>query len=219
MMPWTRRNRHRGGVRRWVGVCGSLSARLASAGQSFSVQVLDQGRQRLRWDEARALGLPGRRPGYVREVMLRVDDVAVVYARSVTAHAQSLGPWRSLRGLGTRPLADVLFKRLGLARTPLEFTGLKPADPLRRYVAGAWRQATGEAVAARALPARRSVFTRRGAPLLVMEVFAAGRAPWCWPVPANARGITRFFQGKQNEVRDSREEKARLPDAHSHSLG
>lgn len=172
---------YRGDVRRWLGAGGSLSARLAGAGQKFSVQVLAQGRQRLYPEEARTLGLPASRPGYVREVVLRVDDVAVVFARSVTAHAPSLGPWRSIRGLGTRPLADVLFKRAGsLARTPLEFARLPPANPVRRHAARAWKQATGEAVAARALPARRSVFTRRAAPLLVMEVFAAGREPWCW---------------------------------------
>lgn len=175
------RNVHRSPVRSWVGASGSLSARLASAGHSFRVQVLDQGRQRLCPDEARALGLSGRRPGYVREVVLRVDDVPVVFARSVTAHAQSLGPWRSLRGLGTRPLANVLFKRLGLTRTPLEFVKLKPANPLQRYVAQAWQDATGKALVPRTLPARRSVFTRCGAPLLVMEVFASGHEPWCWP--------------------------------------
>lgn len=182
--PWTTRTMHRGAVRRWVGAAGSLSARLAAAGQTFSVQVLDQGRQKLRPDEARALGLRGVRPGYVREVVLRVDDVAVVFARSVTAHAQSLGPWRSLRGLGTRPLADVLFKRTGIARTPLEFAQLKPANPLRRDVARAWQHATGEAMGTRTLPARRSVFSRRGTPLLVMEVFAAEQVPWRWPTPS-----------------------------------
>jgi chorismate--pyruvate lyase len=172
---------HRGAVRRWLGACGSLSARLAGAGRIFSVQVLDQGRQRLWPDEARALGLPGIRPGYVREVVLRVDGVAVVFARSVTAHAQSLGPWRSVRGLGTRPLAEVLFKRSGIARTPLEFARPKPVSQLRRYVARAWQDVTGEGPGPRVLPARRSLFTRCGAPLLVMEVFAAQRAPWCWP--------------------------------------
>lgn len=180
-MRWTTRNLYRGDVRRWLGASGSLSARLAGAGQKFSVQVLAQGRQRLHPEEARALGLAGRRAGYMREVVLRVDDVAVVFARSVTAHVHSLGPWRSIRGLGTRPLADVLFTRMGLARTPLEFAGLAPASPERRHAARAWQQATGEAVAARTLPARRSVFTRRAAPLLVMEVFADGRVPWCWP--------------------------------------
>ena len=187
MMRWTIRNMHRGDVRRWVGVPGSLSAQLARAGQVFSVQVVDQGRQRLGLEEARALGLSGHKPGYVREVVLRVDDVAVVFARSVTAHAQSLGPWRAIRGLGTRPLADVLFKRMGMARTPLEFARLKPASPLRRHVAQAWQHATGEGAIARALPARRSVFMHGGVALLVMEVFAAGPVPWCWPSLAARR--------------------------------
>lgn len=150
------------------------------------MQVLEQGRKKLRNDEARALGLPSGRSGYVREVVLRVDGVAVVFARSATLHTGSLGPWRSIRGLGTRPLADVLFKRFGPVRTPLEFATLKPTSPLRRHVAKAWQGATGETEAPRALPARRSVFTRRQTPLLVMEVFAAGQAPWCWP---NARDL------------------------------
>lgn len=187
MKLWTTRNSCRGAMRRWVGAGGSLSARLAGAGQTFSVQVLNQGRQRLRFDEARALGLAAIGPGYVREVLLHVDDVAVVFARSVTAHAQSLGAWRSIRGLGTRPLADVLFKRTGIARLPLEFARLRPASGVQRHVVRAWQLATGEAVAVKALPARRSVFRRRGAPLLVMEVFAAQHAPWRWPCPRAAR--------------------------------
>lgn len=181
VMPWTLQNMYRHPVQRWLGASGSLSARLAGAGQKFSVQVLNQGRQSLRWDEARALGVSGPAIGYVREVVLRVDDLPVVFARSVTAHAHSLGPWRSIRGLGTRPLADVLFKRTGLARTPLEFIKLKPASPLHRLVAQAWQQATGQALTPRVLPTRRSIFVRRGAPLLVMEVFAAEVQPWCWP--------------------------------------
>jgi chorismate--pyruvate lyase len=184
-MRWKQNNSDRGQMRRWLGAGGSLSAHLASAGQVFSVQVLKQGRQKLHRDEACALGLLGPAPGYVREVVLRVDGVAVVFARSVTPHASSLGPWRAIRGLGTRPLADILFKRtgLGIARTPLAFTHAKPASPLRRHVAKAWHLATGQPVAARALPARRSVFTRRGAPLLVMEVFAAPLALRCRPRP------------------------------------
>jgi chorismate--pyruvate lyase len=181
-MLWTTRNTHRGRVRRWLGDSGSLSARLARAGQAFSVQVLKQGRQVLHADEAQALGLAGTRIGYVREVLLRVDGGAVVFARSVTAHAPSQGPWRAIRGLGNRPLADVLFRPVaGIARTPLEFARLRPASRLRRQVARAWQQGSGEPVAAGALPARRSVFRHRGAPLLVMEVFAAPHVPWCWP--------------------------------------
>jgi chorismate--pyruvate lyase len=181
MMTWNPKTAYRGQEKRWLGASGSLSARLAAAGQVFSVQVLKQGRQALGRDEARALGLPGRSAGYMREVVLSVDGVAVVFARSVTSHAHSLGAWRAIRGLGTRPLADVLFKRAGISRSPLAFARIKPATRLRQQVARGWQLATDGPVAARALPARRSVFTRRSAPLLVMEVFAAHPEPWCWP--------------------------------------
>jgi chorismate--pyruvate lyase len=183
MTRWTARNTLRNPQWAWVGAGGSLTAWLAGTGQVFSVQVLRQGRQCLPSDESRALHLPAGRPGYAREVLLRLDGEAVVFARSVTAHAASLGPWRSLRGLGTRPLADVLFSRMPAARAPLAFARLKPVSPLQREVVKAWRQWAGAPVKPGALPARRSVFTRAGAPLLVMEVFAAPRTPWCWPRP------------------------------------
>lgn len=179
--PWTVRNMNRGLVRHWVGASGSLSARLAGVGGFYSVKVLNQGLQKLRWDEAHALGLPAGasgRPGYVREVLLCIAGVAVVFARSVTAHAPSLGPWRSVRGLGTRPLADVLFNRIGMARTPMAFAKLKPVSVAHRHVARAWQLGTGTGLAVRTLPARRSVFIHQGAPLLVMEVFAGEAAPW-----------------------------------------
>ena len=191
-MVWRTVHRQRGAIRRWLGATGSLSARLAGAGRRFSVQVLDQGRQKLCRDEARALGLPGPQSGYVREVLLRVDGVAVVFARSVTPQASSLGPWRAIRGLGSRPLADVLFTRPGIVRGPLEFAALARISPVQRHAARAWQCATGQPVRPGALPARRSVFTRRGAPLLVMEVFAASQAPWCW-----SPGNKKFLPEKQ----------------------
>ncbi|MBA3059479.1 MAG: chorismate lyase [Gammaproteobacteria bacterium] len=181
MTAWSQRNVQRGNRKRWLGAAGSLSARLAGAGQCFSVQVLSQGLQPLHPDEARALGLRRSRAGYVREVLLRVDATAVVFARSVTTHPHSQGPWRAIRGLGTRPLADVLFRQHAIARSPLQFASLRGASPLHRHVARAWQGATGAALASRTLPARRSVFTRGAAPLLVMEVFAAAQAPWGWP--------------------------------------
>lgn len=189
-MRWNTHNPHRGPRRGWVGAAGSLSARLARVGQVFSVQLLAQGRQALDRDEARALGLPGLQAGYVREVLLRVDGIAVVFARSVTAYAASNGPWRSIRGLGVRPLADVLFTRQGISRSPLAFTKIPPTSRLRRKVAHAWRQAAGGALATGALPARRSVFTRCGAPLLVMEVFASPTKPWGWPASVRVSGPT-----------------------------
>ena len=183
MTAWSTRNGFARQVRPWLEASGSLSARLAQPGTQFPVQVLNQGMQPLHADEARALGLSGRSMGYVREVVLSVDGVPVVFARSVTSHTHSIGPWRAIRGLGTRPLADVLFKRLGISRTPMAFAHLTPASGLARHVETAWAKSTGQTVKAGVLPARRSVFTRHGAPLLVMEVFASAQHPWGWPSP------------------------------------
>jgi chorismate--pyruvate lyase len=158
-----------------------LSARLAATGEVFTVQVLRQGRQALTPDEALALGVGERRSGYAREVLLRVDGQPLVFARSVTAHANAVGAWRSLRGLGNRPLADVLFRRAGISRTPMAFAQPARHSPLQRHVAKSWLSATGTTVSGAALPARHSVFTHHRAALLVMEAFAAHASIWHWP--------------------------------------
>jgi chorismate--pyruvate lyase len=144
--------------------------------------VLRQGRLPLRRDEVLALGLGDGRSGYVREVLLWVDQAPLVFARSVTNHAHSLGPWRSLRGLGNRPLADILFGAVnGIVRTPLQFARLRPTSPLQRHIRQVLQTTTGRLTALRSMPARRSVFQRQGAGLLVMEVFADPTQPWTWP--------------------------------------
>lgn len=188
-MGWQSFTPARGGLRRWLRASGSLSARLAATGQTFSVQVLSQGRQALTSDEARALGLGRQRVGYVREVMLRVDGLPMVFARSVTAHTDSLGAWRSVRGLGSRPLADVLFKRSGILRAPLAFSQFARQSQLQRRVARSWQAATGVSLVHPSLPARRSVFCRHGAALLVMEVFAASATCWRWPDAASRKSV------------------------------
>lgn len=187
MTNWQSFTSRRSALRRWLQATGSLSARLAATGDNFSVQVLNQGRQALTRDEALALGSGECRIGYVREVVLRVDGKAMVFARSVTAHASAMGAWRSVQGLGNRPLADVLFRHLGIRRAPLEFAQPKRHGTLQRHVAKAWLSSTGATLSHSALPARRSVFTRHNAALLVMEVFAADAPQWRWPEETTVR--------------------------------
>ncbi len=185
MTTWTPRNFERGPLRHWLQATGSLSARLAASGEVFSVQVLRQGREALAADEAQALRMADRRIGYVREVLLRVDGVAMVFARSVTRHTDSLGAWRAVRGLGARPLADVLFTRSGITRQPLNYRQFAQHTAPHRRVVQHWQAAhtqPGEPRdLPRSLPARRSVFDRQGAHLLVMEVFIAPRTAWLAP--------------------------------------
>jgi chorismate--pyruvate lyase len=205
MMPWTKRNFARGGLRRWLAATGSLSARLAATGTVFSVQVLSQGREPLTRSESRALGLAGPSAGHVREVLLKVDGQTRVFARSVTTQRDSLGAWRAVRGLGSRPLADVLFTRAGISRQALQYQRIQPRSALSRRVGRSWQlaQSASQSQAAasldppaapsaalpRSLPARRSVFLRQGAALLVMEVFVAPDAVRDWPGQSGQKNL------------------------------
>jgi chorismate--pyruvate lyase len=156
---------------RWLRAPGSLSRRLAAMGWRFDVQTLQQGVARPLPGEARSLGAAGRRC-LVREVVLRVDGVPLVWARTVVQAHAVLGPWRALRGLGTRPLADLLFRDMRVKRSPLRNELHRRGSRWRRHADSAWRDATGEAWPASLLTARSSVFTRRGARLRVFEAFA-----------------------------------------------
>jgi len=184
MTDWCNRPNVQGPLRRWLMASGSLSARLAASGKVFSVQVLRQGRAALSEDEAIALNQGHHRTGYVREVLLRVDGLPVVFARSVTAHRHAVGAWRAVQGLGNRPLADVLFRRSGISRQPLSFSRLARHSRMQVHVVKSWSKAVGGEVSDATLNARRSVFVRQSAALLVMEVFIAHAARW--PAPSES---------------------------------
>jgi chorismate--pyruvate lyase len=163
-------------LRQWLDAPGSLSRRLATLGERFEVQTLHQGPRRLSRAEAADL-LPHRHiRGWVREVLLRVDGVPWVWARSVVARRALNGPWRALRGLGTRPLADLLFKDPRVRRTPLRRERLAPHGPLACRLARQWRRANEAEPPSGMVWARSSVFHRYGAPLRVMEAFVPALA-------------------------------------------
>lgn len=164
--------------RRWLTAPGSLTARLRQLGP-VRVQVLKQGHQRLWPQEQAAIH---SRCGHVREVLLWVDQSPAVWARSVTSPRALKGPWRALKGLGTRPLAELLFEHRGVQRDALQHHRFAAHGRQMAHLSRAWRLATEHSPVesleskAQEMPtwARRSVFTHRGHPLQVMECFA----PW-----------------------------------------
>jgi len=155
---------------RWLRAPGSLSRRLAALGR-FEVQALRQGVAPLLPGEAASLGV-NRGRHVVREVVLRVDGVPLVWARTVVASAVVRGPWRALRGLGTRPLADLLFKDASVKRSALKSEIHRRGGRWRRRADAAWQAAVGVPWPAALLHARSSTFVRRGATLRVFEAFA-----------------------------------------------
>jgi len=159
----------RGPLRHWLTARGSLSERIRGrCGAEFRVLPLSQQRG-LAWpDERNALGLAGNDMPLVREVLLFCGTTPVVFARSLAAACHLDGPWRSLRGLGSRPLATMLFADPRIARGAIEYCRLDARNPLHR------RAEAAVAELPRELWARRSVFRRECTPLLVTEVFLPG---------------------------------------------
>jgi len=166
----------RDSLRDWLRAPGSLSRRLARLGERFEVQVLHQGVAPFRALERRALGLPPRGLTVVREVILRVDGQPCVWARSAVHQRATTGPWRALKGLGTRPLAHLLYDDPLISRSELQPRRLSRHGHTRRHAAQQWRVATGQPMSPQMLWSRNSVFSRGGAQLRVMELFAPGLA-------------------------------------------
>lgn len=158
-------------LQHWLQAQGSLTARLRCFGQ---VQVLVQQQATMAlWPLERA-DLQ-QRCGYVREVVLLVDGRPAVWARSATSLAAIKGPWRAMRGLGTRPLAELLFSRLQVQRGPLNMHPLPKRGEMHNQMRRQWLGVDPSDEPA-GLPqwARSSVFWRNGQGLRVMEAFS----PW-----------------------------------------
>ncbi|WP_263258537.1 chorismate--pyruvate lyase family protein [Pseudomonas oryzihabitans] len=144
---------------------GSLTERLTALSDGrFAVEVIAQGWQPLRPDECQALEVPPASPGWVREVWLRGNGEAWVFARSVAARTALEAADFNLAALGERPLGHWLFQAPAFVRGPLEACRY----PLAWLPAGA---------ATAPCWARRSVFRRGPLAILVGEVFL----PAFWP--------------------------------------
>jgi chorismate--pyruvate lyase len=158
------------GLRRWLNATGSLTARLQAACGPVQVLQLNQGGAPLLAEERRALtGWAQTHRGHVREIILCANGVPLVYARSVLDAGHARVHWKAVRGLGGRPLAEVLFGTRAVRRSALQVSHHAPRHPFTRHIARQWLAATGTPLPARGLWTRSSVFTRAGMPLRVME--------------------------------------------------
>jgi len=149
----------------WLRDHGSLTLRIQQRCTVFSVRNAGHCLATAAYDETALLGLPPRKKIYTREVFLYADGVPVVFAHSVVAPKHLRGAWRVLQNLGNKPLGALLFSHPLVERAPLRYKALKPQHALYQYAAKVL-----DAEPER-LWARRSLFTLRGAPLLVTEVF------------------------------------------------
>lgn len=156
-------------MRGWLTADGSLTARLMAHSDAFRVQRLHQRTAICLHDEARAIGL--HRPGRVweREVLLRCDDVPVVFAHTVVPMSATAADWPLFNALGERSLGSTLFYDPRVTRGELEFARIRAGHPLmaRAQAALGIADADGDTV----LYARRCLYRRRRGTLLVTEIF------------------------------------------------
>ena len=146
----------------WLADTGSLTARLValSDGQ-FQVDILRQFIGKPSHSEQQALGLARHELALVREVILRGQGEAWVFARSLLPLRSLTGKLRHLRKQGRRPLGAFLFSQPGLQRGPIAVAAISAHD---RYL-------PAPLTAGQTLWGRRSVFYLGAKPLLVSEVF------------------------------------------------
>ncbi|WP_433737863.1 chorismate--pyruvate lyase family protein [Pseudomonas putida] len=155
----------------WLFDEGSLTRRLTRLSHDgFSVTPLFEGWQTLRADECTALDLAEGSEGWVREVFLRGNGQAWVFARSVAARSALQGDGLHMDELGSRSLGELLFCDHAFQRRAIEVCHYPqawlPTDVQRPELWG-----------------RRSRFDRGRLSVLVAEIFlptlwsAAGAQP------------------------------------------
>ena len=160
-------------VRSWLLDDGSLTQRLIDTGREFSLDRLSQSWQPPLPDERVALGIPTREKALIREVVLRLDGNAVVFARSVFPVSTLTGPLLRLRRLARQSLGAFLFARKDMRRSPFEVARIPTQS---EYLPSQLAQNSP-------IWARRSCFQIAGKPILVAEAFLNGFPTWQAPTP------------------------------------
>lgn len=155
----------------WLSNRDSLTERLIAHSQQFRVQRLYQGRAMCLQDEFAEIDLAKPQQVVEREVLLRCDDVAVVYAHTIVPLTANAQEWPLFASLGNRSLGTTLFNDPLVQRGQLQYARLSWAHPLMRRIQHCEFIQQGDLLGVPHLWARRSVFTRHNAKLLVTEVF------------------------------------------------
>ena len=154
-------------MRLWLTDRASLTSKLVARSQQFRVQRLRQGRGLCLADECAAIGLAQRAMVQEREVLLRCDGQAVVYAHTIVPLTANASDWPFFSSLGERSLGTTLFGDPLVRRGALHYARLAPGHPLVRRACAALGVASLGAV----VFARRCLFARRHGVLLVTELF------------------------------------------------
>ena len=152
----------------WLSDTGSLTQKIERAiGQKLEVLVLRDFRQNLDGDESRYFHLKTTRCR-ISDVLLCYKGTPLVMARSVIPTFSSSGSNQAVLRLGKKPLGAVLFSKI---RNRSKKKSLREIARVNKR-SSLWRQCHRKY---EDLPsplwARRTLYTLKGRPLLVCEIF------------------------------------------------
>jgi len=151
----------------WLTRPGALTAGLRQLGQ-VTLQVAREYADRLQANESWMIQCPADTKVWVREVMMSINGTPSVIARSFCLLPDSQLRWKEIRGLGERPLADLLYQNPAIRRDPFYICQLEENQPLYQTVN---QQLHAQTPSAETLYARCSTFWYEDSPLLVAECF------------------------------------------------
>ena len=155
--------------KQWLNMQGALTDGLRSLGH-LKLVVLNERSQKPAIDEALCLQLSPNQTTWIREVVIYIDGVPCVVARSVTDKQSSTGVWRGIRQLGARPLADMLYDDARVRRGRFGFTKIRRTQGLAQALSH-WNNTSFCRPHRPILLARRSLFICQVKMLLVSECF------------------------------------------------
>lgn len=156
-------------MRAWLTDRASLTAKLVACSERFRIQRLAQRRAVCLADECALIGLLQPRKVIERDVLLQCDGRPMVFAHTIVPLEANASQWPLFRGLGERSLGTTLFGDPIVVRGALEYARLHAGHPLVRRACAAL-----DTRLQTPLLARRCLYRRRGAVLLVTELFLPG---------------------------------------------
>jgi len=144
---------------------GSLTQRLRRyCGNNFNLELKNQTWSLPIHSESRLLRLRAGEKVLIREVLLKCDDINLVYARTVIPRTSLKGKNLVLQHLKTRPLGAILFTNSHALRKTIEYAKIDTSDTLYLCI----NEFTDHK---ENIWARRSVFQFNNKPLLITEFF------------------------------------------------
>lgn len=143
----------------------SLTLRLRQRYADFRVVPLRVSYAKAFCDEGAILNVPAHHHVLRRDVFLQGNGQTVVFAHSILPRKVLRGRWLGLKHLGAKPLGVALFTNPQVKRTALRYQKLSLQHPLAKSI----KHTTEKTY--QALWARRSVFSLRGAEMMVTEIF------------------------------------------------